>query len=110
MSKVLWIKLENDSGKFDPDDLACMYNELDELDQQCSRLGVAPLSKFIEGEEAKQQKLVDAAELSKTLRTLKNARLHSGEEDDLLDEIRFAIRRCDDAEKAGVAIRLIAVS
>ncbi len=124
MSMVLWIKLETDSTDFAPDDLGYLFDQLEILDQQCGAFKVKRLSEFVDysdmefniseedlDEEWLQEnkKLVDATELLITLRALENIVIESDENDDLLEEIRYVMSRCVEAEKQGVRVRLIAV-
>jgi hypothetical protein len=124
MSTVLWIQLETDEEEFLPDDLGYLYRQVDELDQQCRALNVQPLGEFIDYSDMElnfseedldeewaeeNKKMVNPGELLKTLRALENNVNESEEGAELLEEIRYIINRCAEAEKNNVQVRLVAV-
>lgn len=128
MSTVLWMILENDDDDFAPDDLAALYASMDALDEQCADLSVAALSDFVDfsdmelnvseedmGEEEAEQWLADhakwvkPAELLATLRVLEQALAEAGDDEELIEDLRYCIERCETAEQDAVSVRLIAV-
>ena len=124
MSTVLWLSLESDPEDFAPDDLGCLFDELSALDQHCSNAKVKPLSEFLDssdflyntsdedlGEEwlEANAKWVNPEDLLTSLRAVEGILSQSEDEDDLLDEVRYAADRCVDAQRQGARVRLIVV-
>ena len=48
MSTVLWCSLQSDSYDYCPDDLGLLYDRIEELDGLCAKVGVKPLSDFLD--------------------------------------------------------------
>lgn len=124
MSMVLWIQLENDPEDYAPDDLGFLLDGLDDIDEQCTELQVQPLSEFVDYSDveynmsedeldeswlAENAKWVSPADLLITLQSLEQAMVDEDDDEDLIDEVRYLINRCAEAEQAAVRVRLIAV-
>lgn len=124
MSTVLWIKLENDPEDFASDDLYHLYHDLDALDEQCRQAGVTPLSEFVDnsdlqynlsdedlGEDWLEANAVwlEPAPLLETLAALEGALAGKEDQEEVLEEIRHVIVRCNDAQSQSVQVRLLAV-
>jgi len=128
MSTVLWMILENDADDFAPDDLAALYASMDGLDEQCADLGVAAFSDYVDfsdmelnvseddmdEDEAEQwlqdnAKWVNPADLLATLRVLEQSLAEANDDEDLIEDLRYCIERCENAVQDTVRVRLIAV-
>ena len=126
MSMVLWASLETDTDDFMPDDLFSMFDKLEALDARCDQLQVKKLSELVDNsdlefnmsdEDLGEDWLVEnanwmhAAELLKTLQAMETALKDSEEDDDeqLLEEIQYAVGRFVEAEKNNTRVRLLAL-
>lgn len=121
MSTVLWAELQNDPEDFASDDLYFLYKAADTLNARCQSLKVPPLLDLLDhsdlqfnlsDEELEESWLDENAKWLKpeeALPTLRALAQELTDNEDLLQDIEYAIERFEAAEKQGTNVRLLVV-
>jgi len=121
MSTVLWAELKNDPEDFASDDLYFLYKAADNLDAQCKALQVTPLIELLDHSDLQfnhSDEDLDEAWLEANakwlqpeaiLPTLRALEKQISNNEDLHQDIEYAIERFEHAEKQGTSVRLLVV-